>query len=172
MQKKTAAGLILGKFMPPHLGHQHLIDFAKQWVKDIFIVVESIKDEPIPSEVRCQWVREMAPGCQVLHLSEHQAQEPSEVADFWQQWRLCLNSLLPKKIDYVFASESYGGKLAAILGAEYIPVDPGRLGQCISATELRRDPFAHWQRLPSCVKPYFLARICLFGPESVGKSTL
>jgi NadR type nicotinamide-nucleotide adenylyltransferase len=31
---------------------------------------------------------------------------------------------------------------------------------------------AHWHHLPAPVRPYFVRRVCVFGPESTGKSTL
>jgi len=30
----------------------------------------------------------------------------------------------------------------------------------------------HWEFLPQAVRPYFVKRVCVFGPESTGKSTL
>lgn len=30
----------------------------------------------------------------------------------------------------------------------------------------------HWDMLPECVRPYYVRRVCLLGPESSGKSTL
>ena len=42
----------------------------------------------------------------------------------------------------------------------------------ISGTMIRQDPLRHWSYIPRCVRPYFVKRICLFGPESTGKSTL
>ena len=42
----------------------------------------------------------------------------------------------------------------------------------MSGTAVRADPLGHWELLPECVRPYFLKRVCVFGPESTGKSTL
>jgi hypothetical protein len=41
-----------------------------------------------------------------------------------------------------------------------------------SADAIRADPLANWRFIPACVRPYFVKRVCLFGPESTGKSTL
>ncbi len=79
---------------------------------------------------------------------------------------------LTHRTDYVFASEDYGDKLAEILGAQYIPVDKARSLVPISGTQVRQNAIANWDYLPSCVRPYFLRRVCIFGPESTGKSTL
>ena len=31
---------------------------------------------------------------------------------------------------------------------------------------------ANWDNIPSCVRPYFVKKICIMGPESTGKSVL
>jgi HTH-type transcriptional repressor of NAD biosynthesis genes len=165
-------GLVIGKFMPPHRGHVHLIDFARAYADAVVVVVESVAGEPIPSALRFAWMREIAHGCRVHHLTTHQPQEPSAHPDFWGLWRRTLAAIVPDGVDYVFASEAYGAPLAGILGAHFVPVDPGRHAVPVSASQIRADPMTHWDALPPCVRPYFAKRVCVFGPESTGKSTL
>ncbi len=165
-------GMVLGKFMPPHLGHQYLVDFARRYVDELTVVVEHVRDEPIPSSLRFGWMRELFPSCNVVHLLDENPQDPSEHLDFWDIWKRSLERVLPHPPDYVFASESYGPKLARVLGAEFVPVDPARSIMPTSGTAVRNDPLANWQYLPECVRPHFAKRVCVFGPESTGKSTL
>ncbi|MCI0529484.1 MAG: AAA family ATPase, partial [Nitrospira sp.] len=169
---KSGTGLIIGKFMPPHLGHQYLIDFARCFVEQLTVLVCSIKVEPIPGELRYGWVQEMFPDVKVLHVTDENPQEPQEHPDFWQIWHDSIRRALPTGPDYVFASEGYGWKLAEILDACYIPVDHARRLVPMSGTLVRKDPMANWTYLPPCVRPYFVRRVCIFGPESTGKSTL
>ncbi|HTN77609.1 MAG TPA: AAA family ATPase, partial [Pirellulaceae bacterium] len=61
---------------------------------------------------------------------------------------------------------------ATELAATFIPVDPARSLVPISGTTIRAEPLKHWQYIPACVRPYFVKRVCIFGPESTGKSTL
>src|SRR5207244_7794100 len=77
-----------------------------------------------------------------------------------------------RPLDYVLASEDYGEKLAEVLGATFVPVDRARVAVPVSATEIRANPSATWPFLPRCVRPYFVRRVCVVGPESTGKSTL
>ena len=35
-----------------------------------------------------------------------------------------------------------------------------------------QDPMANWDFLPEPVRPWFVRRVCIFGPESTGKSSL
>jgi NadR type nicotinamide-nucleotide adenylyltransferase len=173
MAKKLAAtGLILGKFLPPHQGHQYLFDFAQNYVDRLIILVGTLESEPIPGHLRHAWVEEMAPRAQVLHLTDENPQYPHEHPDFWRIWQDSIRRLVPNGPDYVFASEDYGFKLAEILGAAYIPVDHARELVPISGSELRSDPLKNWRYLPPCVRPYFVRRVCIVGPESTGKSVL
>lgn len=170
--EKLGSGLILGKFLPPHLGHQYLIDFARNWVDRLTVVVGTLEAEPIPGRLRYEWVKEMAPGVEVLHLTDENPQEPHEHPDFWRIWHDSLRRLVPQGPDYLFASESYGFKLAEILGARYIPVDHDRALAPISGTAVREDPIGAWEFLPPPVRPYFVLRAAIIGPESTGKSIL
>jgi HTH-type transcriptional regulator, transcriptional repressor of NAD biosynthesis genes len=164
--------MVLGKFLPPHLGHVYLCEFAQRHVDELSIVVGTLVREPIPGTLRHAWMRELFPDARVLHLTDENPQEPSEHPDFWDIWRDSLLHVLPRPPDHVFASESYGWKLAEVLGAEFVPVDPARSVVPVSGTAVRNDPFGHWVYLPRCVRPYFVKRVCVFGPESTGKSML
>ncbi|MBI5486822.1 MAG: AAA family ATPase [Deltaproteobacteria bacterium] len=169
---KRPRGLILGKFLPPHLGHVYLGDFARQHVDELTIVVGSLRREPIPGDLRCTWMKELFPDARVLHLAQELPQDPTEAPDFWVQWTAALRAILPERPDCVFASETYGRKLAEVLGAEWVPVDLERSLVPISGTALRTDPMKHWRYLPACVRPHFVRRVCVFGPESTGKTEL
>src|SRR5207302_10464947 len=79
---------------------------------------------------------------------------------------------LPGRPDFVFASEDYGRRLAEELGAKFVPVDRERGAVPVSGTAVRSDPMANWSFIPRCVRPYFAKRVCVFGPESSGKTTL
>lgn len=172
---KGSKGFVLGKFMPPHRGHQFLIDFAHGMVDHLVIVVGSLPTEPIPGELRYQWMKQLYPDCHVVHLDAVLPQYPHEAAsetEFWELWRSHLQALLPWPVDYVFASEDYGIRLAQELAARYIPMNQARQLVPISGTEIRQQPFRYWEQIPELVRPYFVKKICLFGPESTGKSTL
>jgi NadR type nicotinamide-nucleotide adenylyltransferase len=169
---KKITGMVLGKFMPPHLGHLYLADFARSFVDDLTVVVGSLAREPIPGALRHAWMSELLPDVRVVHLTDENPQDPSEHEDFWNIWKASLVRVLPSRPDYVFASEAYGAKLADVLGSTFVPVDISRSAIPVSATAIRQDPLRHWDYLPRCVRPYFAKRVCIFGPESTGKSTL
>ncbi len=165
-------GVIIGKFLPPHRGHQYLIDFATAYVDELVVMVCSIERESIPGNLRFEWVRDFFPKARVIHHSDDIPQEPAEHPDFWSIWQKAVWQYAGKPIDYVFASEDYGWKLAEVLGAQYVPVDHARSLVPISATKIRSDPFQHWDFILPTARPYFLKRVAILGPESAGKTTL
>ena len=171
---RHGTGMTLGKFMPPHRGHQFLIEFARQYTERLYVLVCSIEQEPIPGNLRHRWVQEMFPATdvRVVHVTDENPQEPHEHPDFWNIWRETVERAVGEPIDFVFASETYGEKLAEVLGAKFVPVDLARELVPVSGTAIRAAPQKHWEMLPECVRPHFLKRVCIFGPESTGKSTL
>jgi NadR type nicotinamide-nucleotide adenylyltransferase len=138
----------------------------------VVVVVGSLAREPIPGELRWRWVRRMYPDLTILHLTDENPQEPHEHPDFWDIWRESLLRILPHRPDYVFASETYGFKLAGVLGAMFVPVDVHREIVPVSGTMIRQDPIKYWEYLADCARPHFVRRVCIVGPESTGKSTL
>lgn len=165
-------GMVLGKFLPPHKGHLYLAEFAQNFVDTLYVVVGTLASEPIVGALRYQWMKQMLPQCEVLHLTDENPQEPSEHPDFWQIWQNSLEAILPQKPDFVFASEPYGYKLAEVLGAQFVPVDLTRSNIGVSGTAIRENPLENWQYIPWPVRDHYLKRVCIFGPESCGKSTL
>src|SRR3954464_12879435 len=111
-----STGMLLGKFMPPHLGHVYLVEFAQRFVDHLTVVVCSLPSEPIPGSLRFAWMRELFPAANVVHLTDDLPQEPCQHPDFWQLWHDSLLRVVPGRPDFVFASEDYGWKLAEVLG--------------------------------------------------------
>lgn len=164
--------MVLGKFLPPHLGHLYLVEVARAQVERLAVVVEQVRGETIPSALRVAWMRELAPTAEIVHLEGDHPQEPHAHPAFWELWRETLTGALPFSPDVVFASESYGPKLAEVLGARFVPVDPAREVVPISGTRVRADPFGCFDYLPPPVRAHYTRRVSVFGPESTGKSTL
>jgi NadR type nicotinamide-nucleotide adenylyltransferase len=169
---KTGHGLILGKFLPPHAGHLYAVRLAENFVERLTVLVCSISREPIPGALRYAWMRELFPQARVVHVTEELPQEPQEHPQFWDIWRHTVLRAAVEPIDYVFASEHYGQRLADEVGAKFIPVDIARQVLPVSGSAIRARPLDHWRYIPPCVRPYFVRRVCVFGPESTGKSTL
>lgn len=164
--------MILGKFLPPHQGHQYLIDFARERVDHLTVLVCSIEREPIAGHLRFEWMKELYPDLNVVHLTDENPQEPHEHPQFWEIWTRSIRRFIPTGPDLVFTSEEYGDELARRLGARHVLVDLDRSQVPVSGTKVRERPFDNWQYIPECARPYFVKRVAIVGPESTGKTTL
>ena len=92
---RTRRGLTLGKFLPPHRGHQYLIDFARHFVDELTVLVCSTDTDSIPGALRYQWMRSLFSDCRILHVTDEVPQAPEESADFWPIWTELLKREVP-----------------------------------------------------------------------------
>lgn len=165
-------GFVLGKFMPLHRGHEALLRFARENCTHLYVVVDNIPDAWVDAQTRCRWIVQTVPDATVLHLPQPNPQDPGEHPRFWDIWRDSLLQVLGEKPDVVFASETYGARLAQELGAVFMPFDIARAAVPVSATMIRNDLAAHWHLLSAAARRDYTFKVCVFGPESTGKSTL
>lgn len=170
-------GFLLGKFMPPHAGHIALIDAARDLVDELTVLVCWLPDDPIAGERRLAWMRDLFPDCRVLGHGHVVPQAPEDSPDFWPIWREIVAVAHPEPIEYLFAGEEYGARLAQEVGGFFVPlggrilsIDDALSG--LSASVVRANPAANWPMLPEPVRAHYRKRICLHGAESTGKSTL
>lgn len=170
--KRYRTGFVLGKFCPLHKGHMLLIQRALDECDTVFVVVDNIMDEVISVKRRMRWVQTQFPAAIVLTQDRPLPQDPSETPLFWDIWQETLLHLLPQPVDAVFASERYGERLAHELGATFVMVDADRTAFPVSATRIREDIVGQWVFLSPVVKKDMKRTVCVYGPESTGKSTL
>lgn len=159
-------GLVIGKFYPPHRGHQYLIEVALAQVDWLDVLVCVRADETISGEQRVAWLREMHPTAHVRQVEDIRDDENSA------HWATYTLGNLPQAPDVVFTSEEYGPEYARLLGARHIMVDHGRHSVPVSGTEIRRAPLANLHFLAPCVRAHYVKRVCLVGAESTGTTTL
>ena len=145
---RSQRGLVAGRFLPVHRGHQFLIDFAQARCKELVIAVRKQAGDPIEQRHRLAWLRELYPRCKVIGDEDYGS------------------------IQAVFSSEKSHQDLATRLGARLVLCDPERRMVPITGTRVREQPLLHWRYLPDCVRPYFLKVVRVVGPEGAGKTTL
>lgn len=169
-------GLIIGKFYPFHTGHQALIDYALEHCKHLTIFIGARSDEKISMEVRIQWLedhyvandRVKVVGAVADHLPEPGTLSSSKVSELWSEYI----SKHYGRFDIIIGSEDYVHEVAEYTTAKGLVFDIDREQYPITATEIRKEPMVHWRYLPHVTRQYFLKTICIFGPESTGKSML
>jgi len=170
-------GLVLGKFMPFHKGHVALIDFALNRCDELIVLVSASYDEPISAKQRLAWIEEAYKNngkviSRLLIYDEAVLPNTSESSEGVSKlWANYLKEQLPT-IDIIFASEAYGAYMGRFLNCEHVIFDEPRKIVPVSATQIRNDPFTFWDFLPDVVKPYYTLKICVYGTESTGKTTL
>lgn len=170
-------GLIVGKFLPFHKGHEYAINFASEQVDLLYVFVDSPHSDKPDIETRVKWIEQNQINNKIIVVGSSDffgcamPQDPSEHPDFWNIWRKRMFGINPR-FDYLFASEEYGVKFAEVLGATFVPVDISREIIPISGTEIRKFPRVNFDFLTKEAKRHYRKKIVIAGPESVGKSTI
>lgn len=177
-------GLIFGKFLPPHKGHIGLIRDAltHPGLTELHVLVCSLPDlkfgdvlikrEAVPGILRVNWIKAIfaeEPRIRVHLVHEENPQSPDEHSIFWDIWAGVIKQWAGE-VDVIFTSEEYGETLKGFLGADHIKVDGWRLKNRISGHEIIADPVENWAHIMPQSRAFFIKRIVLLGPESVGKS--
>lgn len=172
--------IVLMTALLPTVGHKFLIDFAATVGNTAHVIVCSRSFEPIAGEIRVKAIREeFASNKRVIvhhHIDDNAPQSPSGASDagFWDYWVQAITKFFPVfHDDCVVASEPYGVDLAKALGCVFLPCDIARHMVPISGSMAR---FLYGQGDVSAVmasmRPYVARRYCLYGAESVGKTTI
>lgn len=170
-------GLVFGKFMPLHKGHQSLIHFALQHSDELLVVLCHTVQEPIAGKLRLQWLKDWTksyPKITVIDFPYDDRFLPnSSVSDrgIAQLWSEAFRQQLPP-FTHIFTSEPYGDYMAEYLNIKHINYDNNRMTVPVSATQIRNNPRDFWQYLADEAKPYFVIKVAIAGTESTGKSIL
>jgi len=170
MGKSYQTGLIIGRFYPVHRGHVFMIAYALARTQQLTVILGSKPDEIPSGALRVSWLRELFPAVNVIHAENH-----NDAADHpapWVIWAEDTLKRLGSPPDVVFSSETYGEPFAQALGCEHVLVDLPREYYPIHATQIRENPFKHWNYLPAPTRGYYAKRVAVVGAESAGKTTL
>ncbi len=170
-------GLVLGKFHPLHIGHIELIKFAMAQCDELIVLVCASDLEIIPGEMRLNWVEQSFVNNQIVKpiLLDYKEDELPNTSvssrEVSRIWAHKIKDFLPE-FNVIISSEPYGDYLAEYLMCQHIMYDQKRIGQNISASKIMQDSTKHWKFIADSAKPYFVKKICIYGTESTGKSTL
>ena len=167
-------GLIFGKFMPVHHGHIALIEFAAAQCDHLIVSMNCTPTDPIDPERRMEWLRALFGHRNTIELVSVLDDFSDDDLPLWEATRLWSDFIKRRfpDIDGFFCSEAYGEPLSQHLGVPCIWFDPERQQVPVSATQIRQYPARYWDYIPEVVRPFFVKKICLYGSESVGKTTL
>jgi len=168
-------GVYGGSFNPMHTGHLKCILRAAAMCETLWLVlsVGSNRDE-IDERVRYRWLYQAAQhvGNARLIIIRDDAKTKTDytpeksMAD--TEW---IKRQIGEKIDIVFCGSDYGED--SFWRRNY-PESVFHVFERdgVSSTLIRENPYAHWDCLPTFVRPYFVKKVLLIGVESSGKTTL
>jgi HTH-type transcriptional repressor of NAD biosynthesis genes len=163
---KFPRAVVIGKFLPPHRGHKHLIDTALAQSRHLSVIVCVRPTDSVPGEIRAAWLRELHPQASVLCIDDRYDADDSAL------WARKTIEWLGSRPDAVFTSEHYGDAYAKAMGCEHILVDLVRNKVPCSATMIRSNPWRAWEFLEAPVRAWYALRVCVVGAESTGTTTL
>jgi HTH-type transcriptional repressor of NAD biosynthesis genes len=166
-------GLVIGKFLPVHKGHLGLISFAARQCDEVIVSMSETPDDVIDPKLRLAWLKELTAAwsnVRVASLKDDFDREDLPWKERTAIWAQVINHNYGR-IDKVFSSEEYGEYFAHNLGAVSIEFDRERKMFPVAASLIRRSPFEYWDFIPDVVRPFFVKKICCYGPESTGKSS-
>ncbi|MGB6222566.1 AAA family ATPase [Haloferula sp.] len=180
--KSFRTGLVVGKFAPLHLGHEHTIRTALQHCDHVVILSYSRPEFPGygPSR-RAEWLACRFPETTRIVLSHPSEPIPNNTESDLTHRAFCATVLQRKidlPIDAIFSSEAYGLGFAENLAKRqgspvaHISVDQARTMVPISGTALRADIHGLRHFMSPEVYASFIERVAFLGGESTGKSTL
>lgn len=171
-------GLVVGKFMPLHRGHQLLIETGLATVDELTVVVYDtfVDDESaklMPASKRAGWVSKLYPQVHNVVVlpdpveGDHTSHDDPSLAKVYADQVAFLG-----QFTHVFSSENYGAPYAKALGAEHVSVDAARDLMPISGTKFRSDMYRYRAFVDPLVYRSLIQKVVFVGTESTGKSTL
>lgn len=159
-------GVVIGKFYPPHLGHNYLIDTAINSQGEVDVLVVDNPAYAIPAEKRRDWIAARHPKASVQIIPDINNDDDSVA---WAEHTI---QFLGYKPATVFSSESYGKPWAEAMECDHIDVDIPRATVPISGTKIRENILESWDYLSDEVKAGLALRAVIVGAESTGTTTL
>lgn len=175
--------LVIGKFYPPHLGHEYLIRTAAQHGSSVTVLVMGVSSERITIENRVAWLQsalQNTPNAQVIGVLDDVPVDYHDDAIWQAHVDLMKHSVAKARamtphlgpVDAVFSSEPYGERLASYFAARHVCLDQSRKLYPVSGTAVRADVPGEWHMLSPAVQAGLAFRVVVIGAESTGTTTL
>lgn len=131
-------GFVIGKFLPLHHGHQHLLAEALKHCQTLSIAVCLDPNDPFTFAERSQWLTARFPRARTYPLPI--TWNPND-GRAWADGALA--ALGGQRPDVVFSSEHYGETLAQLWNCAHVMVDRERQRYPVSARQILADPEAY-----------------------------
>jgi HTH-type transcriptional regulator, transcriptional repressor of NAD biosynthesis genes len=180
---RYAHGLVIGKFYPPHLGHEYLIRTAATHCRHVTVAVLGSSVESIPIQHRAAWLRQSFADAPHVRIVAELDDVPVdyECPVIWAAHVAIMRQAVERAdreqgaapaVDAVFTSESYGDELARQFSAAHVCLDQSRSLYPVSGTAVRANLPTQWELLSPAVRAGLALRVVVLGAESTGTTTL
>lgn len=176
-------GLIVGKFYPPHAGHEYLIRTAARHCRHVTVTVLGSQVESISLAHRIAWLRDIFGAHPHVRVVGEMDDIRIDYADeaVWQAHIAIMRTAVQQAdrefgqapdVDAVFSSEHYGTRMAGYFAAHAVCLDQARSLYPLSGTAVRNDIARYWLQLAPAVRAGLALRVVVLGAESSGTTTL
>ena len=175
--------LVIGKFYPPHLGHEYLIRSAALHSSAVTVAVLGSSVESLSIAQRVQWLQSAFSDSAHVRVVGTLDDVPVNYGDegIWQahvdimrdavaQADRAFTPLPP--VDAVFTSERYGDRLASYFQCRHVCLDQSRNLYPTSGSAVRASVPNQWHMLSPAVQAGLTLRLVVLGAESTGTTTL
>lgn len=179
-------GLIIGRYLPMHMGHVNAIMKASYLCDELIVVIihnEMVDHEIcdrdafkyIAPEVRARWITWLCKDMNNVTIIavEEEVDERGKL-DFPGNTDKIFNTL-GRRIDRLFHTDlNYRTRIVDKYPGIELMIEQYDLKKfSVSSTQIRREGIEnHWEDIPHFVRPYFVKKVVIVGTESSGKSTL
>ena len=176
-------GVMPGKFLPPHRGHLTSILKAHTQCDILYVAIseQPEHDALLCSKAGCPYISGLLrkkwlsqelqniDGIKVVLIDESNI-------PLWptglKEYRALVDAAIPEKLDVIFHGDPVYNDVTSFPDLKHIMIDPNRGRWPISGTEIRQDPFKHWDYIIGAARPFFAKKVLITGTESCGKTTI
>lgn len=176
---KYGVGMYGGCFDPLHLGHLYTIERAASECEELWLVLSWNRTRD-----HVEWKRRLAhlkkaaecyPNVKVFGVEDDcPTKDEYNSGDNWDVGAAEIKARIGRRIDVVYCSDEYDVEDSPYRrcypDSKLVFIDRS-IYKC-SSSEIRLDPFRHWDYIPAFVRPDYVKKVLLVGHESTGKTTL
>ena len=179
-------GVFPGKFAPPHRGHIEAILKCGCQCDKLYVVVshddksdsQLYKDtptKPITFKQKVKWLSQELSDLAHIEVIGLDESNIDVYPHGWEPWSRLLREAIPEPFHVIFGGEAeYAehGYNKYFPDCRYEIFSRVKVGYPITATEIRKNPYANWEYILGVAREHFVKKVLITGTESCGKTTL